>query len=467
MRAIMSVRKAFKLSSFCMSLTRRNMASVNAVHNKDVTKVPVTAEEEDHDAAFDSTLFPELIEFRNDFICAITDKQIDYITVSRLVTSFHKFYLDNSNNNHTVELMSHMQYFVETHIYQFPLEHLFKMLIEFINNKAMDIHFYNIVQHHVAKRFASESGLNNKNETMSMLYYLYLKACAENSLMDVKILHHVLDHFVNKSSLIKEPKNLFDFVWLVGLSIASILEKRELLVLDPHSCDTSSQILDTGAVRNLHLLLNKVETEVAKDDRYSENSNYKIRLYKALYYLRSEGINMSPELNNFLTKFKSYASINMSQASTKSSSLETALQKMLDSLKIKHQKQKALDFGTVDFFVYPDICIEVNGPSHYFLDLPIAKDMMKKRVLENENYNLFTVSYTDFENPEALYSSIRTRFQHIDKNMDREAKTQLVKQLRSPYYSAYEASTERDLDEENQYVEEIEDGSVDEKYKRI
>lgn len=382
----------------------------------------------------------ELSYYSSQFTYESTIKNKDYNNLASIILSFKNYYHQHTPEQHSNNLMSQIQYFLEHNLSHFPLDLLFKLSIECITSKTFDLHFYYLLQNHMGKRILNDPILRKNDETISMLLYLYFKITAENSLMDVPILHNVLDYFINKSSLLKDPKNLFDFIWLTSLSIASIIETRKYYLLDPYIKDINSQVLDFQATKNLHVLLNKAETMIINDDNYSENGSYKVRLYKAIYYLRGEGIHISPQLNSFLEKFKPYVQINMTHSSNSPSILEDTLEKILKGLNLAYERNKLLNFGTVDFFIKPDICIEVNGPSHYFMDIPVAKDIMKRRALVNDTYTLYPVSYKNFNNLDALQSDIYHRFLHVHKHLNKVAEIQLSQQLHIDPHRPYRIS---------------------------
>jgi len=85
------------------------------------------------------------------------------------------------------------------------------------------------------------------------------------------------------------------------------------------------------------------------------------------------------------------------EASTSSSSLENSLEKILKKLNIPYEREKKLPFCSVDFFIKPHVCLEVNGPHHYVLDtdLLLARDLMKIRLLKLNNYEIINIHFSD------------------------------------------------------------------------
>lgn len=318
--------------------------------------------------------------------------------------------------------------FLEKHISNFTLEQMIRLSCEMGKNNLGTVVLYNSFADSIFKKLQNEKqNITNKSEeenlkVTKMLYY-YLSIMSEVSMMEVGPLNFIIEYFTTHSSTLLndsatdvQPDNLkalYDFTYLLSISIASILEKRKNFQQIENYVDTVSPVLSEIGARGLTKILKFLDKTIHIDKNYSQNSNNKIRLYKSLYYLKLEGINIPANLEKFMLEFSSYLKLSM-EANITPSITEHKFENVLTKLKIPFEREKKLAYSSVDFYVSPDIIIEVNGPSHYVFNssYPIAKDMMKKRVYELEHYDFIVIQH-DQVGSKKIQEFLAERFKHI------------------------------------------------------
>ena len=331
--------------------------------------------------------------------------------------------------------------FLEKHIQMFSLEQMIRLSGEMAKNNLGSVVLFNSFSDSIFKKLQMEKQKimrlpEGENLKVTQMLYYYLSIMSEVSMMEVGPFNYILEYFSNHSnSLMNQEKELdsnnlktlYDFTWLTSLSIASILEKRKSFKQVEPYVDTVSPVLNEAGARALTKLLKFIDSQIHNDKNYSENSLNKVRLFKSLYYLRLEGIKIPNNLNKFMDEFKNFHQMNM-ETSTTASTLELKFEKILTSLNIPFVREKKLPFCSVDFFVSPDIVLEVNGPSHYVFnsEYPIAKDLMKKRVLGLEHYDYNAIHYESIQaDQKNLTEKLEVRFKHILEGFEEKVTKQI------------------------------------------
>ena len=78
--------------------------------------------------------------------------------------------------------------------------------------------------------------------------------------------------------------------------------------------------------------------------------------------------------------------------------LQFNVKQVLDQLKIAYVEEKIINIYFVDFFIAPNICLEVNGSLHYRADSHQATNLTlkKTRHLTNLGYKVVTVPYFEW-----------------------------------------------------------------------
>ena len=325
--------------------------------------------------------------------------------------------------------------FLERHVQRFKPDQMIKIVCALAENNLGHLQYFRIFQYHIGKALEREKNhmsLQKEDIALTKLIYQYFSINAEMSMMETVSLNFVLDYFSNYSNTLisknAEPQTLYDFIWLTSISIASILVKNKTCSDFEPYVDKKLQVLQEKGALGLKKILNSLNTIVINDNNFSENLVGKVRLYKALYYLKLEGLELPKNLEEFLIKFAPFHKMNMERAIT-SSALENSFEIILKKLGLKYEKEKKLGFCSVDFFIEPDYCIEINGPSHYVFtnrpkdqpveqlevyDFPVGKDLLKKRVLQLEKYDYLEFSYNELINdPSAVLETLNSRYGHL------------------------------------------------------
>lgn len=270
-----------------------------------------------------------------------------------------------------------------------------------------------------------------------------LSLAAENGYITQEFLNYVLVYFANKSNLIilqneNSPRDisgnsLYDLIWLSSISLASILQRREEYIqnnIKSPFVETQIPPLNQNGANALAKILKIAERTISKDSNFSQNTVSKVRLYKSLYYLQLEGVELSSQLIEFMNKFKSFYMLNMDSRVT-NSNLEEAFELVLRKHNIPFEKEKKLDFCLVDYFTQPDFCFEVNGPSHYFLKQTLkGKHVLKKRVLKKQKYQFFEITQEDLIN-NTWDKFIPLRFNHLKDDGLQNMRNQIKEEIKN------------------------------------
>lgn len=323
--------------------------------------------------------------------------------------------------------------FLERHIQRFKVEQMIKIVCSLADNNIGHLQYFRIFQYYIGKALEKEKNhfsLSREDPKFTKLLFQYFSLTSEISMMERGPLNFLLDYFANYSSSLlnknSEAQTLYDFLWLTSISISSILIKNTSCSEFEPYVDTKAKVLQDKGALALKKILNHLEGVVKADKNLSENLVGKVRLYKALYYLKLEGLELGNNLNEFLIKFAPFHKMNMERA-VSGSVLENNFENILKKLDLKYEKERKLDFCSVDFFIEPDFCIEINGPTHYVFtnrpknleenathEFPIGKDLLKRRVLQLERYDYLEFNYNELiNNPGGVLETLQTRYGHL------------------------------------------------------
>ena len=400
---------------------------------------------------------------------AAKDKNIklrpDYESIFKSTIEVINYYSKTKEQGACDLINSTLLIFLEKHISMFTWEQMIRLSAEMARNNLGTVVVFNAISDSLYKKLQMEKqkmmrGVKQENLKLTQMLYYYFSVMAEVSMMEVGVFNYILEYFGNHSaSLIKEDikevdltglNNVYDFVWLTSLSIASIFEKRKTFKQVEEYVDTISPVLNEKGARALMKILTHLDATIHLDKNFSENTSNKVRLFKSLYYLKLEGIAMPKNLEKFLKEFQPFLLMN-NEKSTTSSTLELKFEKILKDLDIPYEKEKKLPFCTVDFFVKPHIVLEVNGPSHYVFnsEYPIAKDLLKKRVLSMETYDYNSISYTSIhKNEKSLISALEQRFKHVKEGLLQDLEKTLEEEKSVFYLNQKEKSNRGEQVEE-------------------
>jgi hypothetical protein len=343
-------------------------------------------------------------------------------------------YYNKTKDSRVEELMENfLIIFLEKNSQMFTTQQLLKMCIELGKTNIASLELFSILSDSVFRSLQVNKHMlkSKEDQKFTALLFTYFSTLSELSLITHQNLNFILDYFGDFSkALIKENlkqadlqniTSLYDFLWMTSISIASILEKRRKGMVVKGE-DTISPVINETGGRALKKLLDYLNHVLTLDTQHSERTPSKSRLYRALYYLKTDGIELPQNLNNFLENFLPFHQMNLEKNVTPSK-LEHRLEKILKTLDVQFEREKKLSFCSIDFLLHPGIVIEVNGPAHYVFktSLPIAKDMLKERILLLEGYDFMVIDYTmlDAENENKTFELLETKFTAL-KNINSE-----------------------------------------------
>jgi hypothetical protein len=315
----------------------------------------------------------------------------DFAKIADKVLAIKEYY--TINKPEVPNLLREIQYDIEQNVHNFSLDQLIRLATELSEINHVSFAFMDHIQRSIGDRIYFEKNLEKVNGDKEFMKALltYFKNTTDISSMRVRNLDYILNYFVQRNKYIFDNESTtYDFIWLTSLAIATHYSMSGFKVGVFRYTDSSKNALSERGARDLLTLLDKAAGLVNRN--HAENSVPKVRLYKALYYMKHEGLQINDRLEGWMKDFRSYYLLNMENRLT-NTNLEKSFEKVLADNNIQYMKEKKLDFCMVDYFVEPNFCFEVNGPLHYFDFMPRAKDLLKKRVLEHLNYNVVMVHY--------------------------------------------------------------------------
>jgi hypothetical protein len=218
--------------------------------------------------------------------------------------------------------------------------------------------------------------------------------------MRVKNLEFILNYFKTHKYIFENDNATNDFIWLTSLAVATHYHLKGSRIDMYKYHDSDKHALNESAANILIYILNKAGDRV--NNNHSENTASKVRLYRALYYFKSEGLKLNDKLEKFMIDFKPFYLMNLEHKTNSNSSLEEKFKSLLIEKNIKFTREKKHDFCSIDFFAEPNVVFEVNGPQHYFDMMPRAKDIQKSRILNIQNYELVDINYNLLEIPKNI-----------------------------------------------------------------
>jgi hypothetical protein len=326
----------------------------------------------------------------------------DFAKVLDRIVAIKEYY--KINKPEIPEILHEIQYDVEQNVHHFSIDQLIKLTTELSEVNYVSIPFMDHVQRNIGDRIYFEKNLEKVSSDREFMQALlnYFKNTTDVSSMRVRNLDYILNFFVQRNKQIfNNESTTYDFIWLTSLAIATHYSMKGLRVGLFRYIDSSKNPLTKRGAHDLLYLLDKAANLVNRN--HAENSVQKVRLYKALYYMKLEGLQLNDRLEAWIRDFKPYYLLNMENRIS-NSNLEKSFEKVLVDRNISFKKEKKTDFCMVDYFVEPNFCFEVNGPMHYFDFMVRAKDLLKQRVLEHLNYNVVMVHYNF--NSEPYYKDV-------------------------------------------------------------
>jgi hypothetical protein len=291
-------------------------------------------------------------------------------------------------------------YDIERNVDNFSIENLIKISTTFVETNLPNYVFLDYIQNKIGERLYIDLKISIKEDkNVTRMLLSYFKNLTEASLMRVKNLEYILNYFMTHKYIFENENATNDFIWLTSLAVATHYHLKDFRVNMFRYHDSDKHALSETAAKNLINILNKASERL--NGNYSENTASKVRLYRALYYFKSEGLVLNDKLEKFLFDFKQFYLINLEYKTT-NSNLEEKFKSILIEKNIKFTKEKKHEFCSFDFLAEPNVVFEVNGPQHYFDKMLRAKDIQKTRVLNLHNYEVVDVSYSDLDNPQNI-----------------------------------------------------------------
>jgi hypothetical protein len=137
--------------------------------------------------------------------------------------------------------------------------------------------------------------------------------------------------------------------------------------------------------------------------------------YKLEY--RNSGIISEETLSSFEEIINKYNTERIRGNLSRPSKFQEIISELLKAMKITFEAEKQIDVYTIDFFIKPNICFEINGPIHYIYD---SRTLNWKTCKKYKNLSLlgFDVRYLTF-----------SKWEEVEKS---EQKYQLLKDILAP-----------------------------------
>jgi len=319
---------------------------------------------------------------------------------------------------------------------------ILEKLFSYAENK-----FLELSKNFLISNLTIESNKLKEKEIFLNDIFFFFKVKTELGKGNLEFLNIFLEHYIpalnlnyykSNSSLENEKlnyylNNLYNILWLISISISNISESfnktsnsnsnnnhnsnfkanyssNKTLILETYDKNFEKELLlSEKAVTNLVSLLKFISKHIDFEKIFSLEMETKIRLYKSLLLLKLEGIVLNENLDNFLKRFKNFHLLNVQNMTTESL-IEKKFEDILKKFKVNYEKEKKNDFCSIDFFIKPNIAIEINGPDHYSFGVLKGKDNMKKRALKLLEYKILNVSYLEFNNLNELENKIKNIF---------------------------------------------------------
>jgi hypothetical protein len=303
-------------------------------------------------------------------------------------------------------------YDIEKNVDNFKIDDLVKISSSFIDPNLENYLFLDFLQTKIGERLYSDLKITNKEDkNVTRILLGYFKNTTEVSLMRVKNLEYILNYFNTHKYIFENENATNDFIWLTSLAVATHYYMKGVSINMFRYNDGHKHALSESAARNLIYILNRAGDRI--NSNHSENTASKVRLYRALYYFKSEGLILNEKLEKFLADFRPFYLMNMEHKTT-NSGLEDKFKSLLIEKNITFTKEKKHHFCSFDYFAEPNVVFEVNGPTHYFDFVIKAKDIQKYRILELQNYEVVEISYVSLDNPQNI-EEVKKRLDDVNK----------------------------------------------------
>ena len=275
------------------------------------------------------------------------------------------------------------------------------------------------------KLFEDFENQNNNKEILLNNLISFFKISAELGKSNINLLNLFLENYLSTNNSNTNPMknlnnnnllNLNNLIWLISISISNITENKlhithnlnnKILNLEFYDKNIENELLiSEKSVVNLVNLMKLISKNLEFENSFSMDVDEKVRLYKSLIHLKLEGITLNENMENYLKKFKNFHMMNLDNTLCESG-LQRKFEEILKKLKVEYEKEKKTDFCAIDFFIMPNIVIEINGPDHYCFGQLKGKDNLKKRVLKFQGYKVMNVSYREFGKIQELENKIK------------------------------------------------------------
>ena len=313
---------------------------------------------------FDESLITQIEEFM--------ELNYRYFSLNDGLSSFHTLAMINRGNSNIYNIYQKhfLEFFVDSNVNEFR---------EKINKSIEETSLLKL-QTSLTKFYGSLSEINMLSNEMFM--FILEQLCNPNKKLS----------FLKKKSI--EGENLplplnYRLLWITTLNICNFYRRYKRI---NKNCLESINFL----IRDCS---NSIQLEKNKGYNFSEDTKEKILLYKSLYYLKLENyaeIEFNETISMFLEDFKPFICMNYEHINHVSK-LQISFGEILKELGLEYELEKKTEFCVVDFFIKPNIIIEVNGPFHYvsMTNNFKAKHILTRRVLRILGYNIIDVYYKD------------------------------------------------------------------------
>lgn len=259
-----------------------------------------------------------------------------------------------------------------------------------IDVRTVENIFYNL-----AISFTEENQLDSK-------YFLWME-----EFFNKNILCGDLKNYVGLSSKIKILCSLGCYEYKMQETLNNFVNLVEGNLLDLKNSYENLNILNVFLIYNLQneelivKLLDSIDANLTAESQNSQNLPNYVTLTKLVHFnLKHE----YPHIN--LEKYKNIESMTQITLDPKTlrnkvSYFQKSIKEMLANEKIEFNEEKSIGPFNIDFFINPNICIEINGKSHYINGKKFTKSTERKnRLLKKMGYEIKIISVEEWSSIE-------------------------------------------------------------------
>jgi len=375
---------------------------------------------------------PEFSEIYLDFIFNLNSSElnqtkINYSKITDNIVNLIKLYSSIEDQDMYVEKLDYILDHLYANSHKFSCYELIKIFQTLIDknigemNLLVKMNFFISNKINLAKRNALHDKV--KFEEFIHIFFNHFHTCAESGFSNTEIFNAFIntlakDNFLK--DLLSNEANINNVIYLIALSIANLHEIKNNSLLEKTFLEPHKEAVNVNCMVSILKLLNLTSQNLENGNKF-ERSNSRNRLFKALTYLKAEGVQLSEKLEEFLTKYNCNDIAKFEKDVFEiENKYEGILANILQKIGIKFEQNKKFDICEVDFFIEPGVCIRINQENRYQNDNLKGTENFVNRYLYLKNYDVINLPYYLFEEESKLEETIKKRFYHfINQGYDR------------------------------------------------